>query len=225
MPGTEGRQDKESPTFPVVTSHPEDDPYNLSAWIQERKQFISQLESFGDIEKWLRNKSSRSYVEGRVWERIKSRRAERRAKSKPAVTDNLAVSRYCVTSALGSLHCVFCGLNQQSDAALSQPLPRLLAWCFWAMGMSGYFPIPFQDTPPASSQPQPPLCIPYPEALIALHNLLRKRKTTLVNIFKKAGMEGRDIKKADFIKIIKQVWRAQESNKQLMLTLTFHRLQ
>ncbi|XP_031412790.1 EF-hand calcium-binding domain-containing protein 12 [Meleagris gallopavo] len=150
MPGTEGRQDKESPTFPVVTSHPEDDPYNLSAWIQERKQFISQLESFGDIEKWLRNKSSRSYVEGRVWERIKSRRAERRAESKPAVTDNLA------------------------------------------------------DTPPASSQPQPPLCIPYPEALIALHNLLRKRKTTLVNIFKKAGMEGRDIKKADFIKIIKQ---------------------
>lgn len=94
-----------------------------------------------------------------------------------------------------------------------------------AVGMAGYFPIPFQDTTPASSKPQPPPCIPYPEALIALHNLLRKRKTTLVNIFKKAGMEGRNIKKADFIKIIKQVCRAQESNKQLMLTLTFHRLQ
>ncbi|XP_031467242.1 EF-hand calcium-binding domain-containing protein 12 [Phasianus colchicus] len=147
---TEGRQDKESPTFPVVTSQPEDDPCDLSDWIQERKQFISQLESFGNIEKWLRNKSSRSYVEERVWERIKSRRAERRAESKPVVTDNLG------------------------------------------------------DTPPASSQPQPPLCIPYPEALITLHNLLRKRKTTLVNIFKKAGMEGRNIKKADFIKIVKQ---------------------
>uniref|UniRef100_A0A8C9ER10 CCDC81 HU domain-containing protein n=1 Tax=Pavo cristatus TaxID=9049 RepID=A0A8C9ER10_PAVCR len=151
-PDTEGRQDRESPTFPVATSHPEDDPHNLSAWIQERKRFISQLESFGDIEKWLRNKSSRSQLEEKVWERIKSRRAERRAEGKSAVID------------LG-------------------------------------------DTTPASSQPQkdiPPPCIPYPQALVTLHNLLRKRKTTLVNVFKKAGMEGRNIKKADFIKIIKQ---------------------
>ncbi|XP_048785270.1 EF-hand calcium-binding domain-containing protein 12 [Lagopus muta] len=150
VPAAEGRQERGSPTFPVVISHPEDDPDKLSAWIQERKRFISQLESSVDIEKWLRNKSSWSHVEERVWERIKSRRAERRAERKAAVTDKLG------------------------------------------------------DTTPASSKPQPPPCIPYPEALIALHNLLRKRKTTLVNIFKKAGMEGRNIKKADFIKIIKQ---------------------
>ncbi|POI34308.1 hypothetical protein CIB84_001942 [Bambusicola thoracicus] len=153
MPGAEGRQDEESPSFPVVASHPEDDSHNLSAWIQERKQFISQLESFGDIEKWLSNKSSRDRLEGRVWERIKARRADRKAEGKSAVTDNLG------------------------------------------------------DTTPASSQPQkdvPPLCIPYPQALVTLHDLLHKRKTTLVNVFKKAGMEGRNIKKADFIKIIKQ---------------------
>lgn len=92
------------------------------------------------------------------------------------------------------------------------------------MGMSWYFPIPFQDTTSASSQPQKdvaPPCIPYPQALVTLHDLLRRRKTTLVNVFKKAGMEGRNIKKADFIKIIKQVWRAQESNKLLQLHLLF----
>ncbi|XP_072214798.1 EF-hand calcium-binding domain-containing protein 12 isoform X1 [Excalfactoria chinensis] len=152
MPGTEERQDRETPTFPVAASHPEEDLDNLSAWIQERKQFTYQLESLRDIEKWLRNKSSMTSLEERVWKNIKKRRAERRAE-KLAATDNLA------------------------------------------------------DTTPESSQPQkdiPPPCIPYPEALITLHNLLRKRKTTLVNIFKKAGMEGRDIKKADFIKIIKQ---------------------
>lgn len=108
-PDTEGRQEEESPSFPVVTCHPEDDPHNLSAWIQERKQFISQLESFGDVEKWLSNKSSKSHLEERVWERIKSRRAARRAEGKSAMTDNLGVSSYCVTSALGSLHCIFCG--------------------------------------------------------------------------------------------------------------------
>ncbi|XP_021232309.1 EF-hand calcium-binding domain-containing protein 12 isoform X2 [Numida meleagris] len=155
MPGTEGRQDQATPSFAAVTSHPEADPQNLSAWIWERKQFISQLERFADIEKWLRNKSPRSNVEERVWERIKSRRADRRAEAKAAMTDSLG------------------------------------------------------DSTPASSQPQkkdeiPPLCIPYPQALITLHNLLRKRKTTLVNVFKKAGMEGRNIKRADFIKIIKQ---------------------
>lgn len=152
-PDTEGRQEEESPSFPVVTCHPEDDPHNLSAWIQERKQFISQLESFGDVEKWLSNKSSKSHLEERVWERIKSRRAARRAEGKSAVTDNLG------------------------------------------------------DTTSASSQPQKdvaPPCIPYPQALVTLHDLLRRRKTTLVNVFKKAGMEGRNIKKADFIKIIKQ---------------------
>lgn len=112
VPAAEGRQERGSPTFPVVISHPEDDPAKLSAWIQERKRFISQLESSVDIEKWLRNKSSQSHVEERVWERIKSRRAERRAERKAAVTDKLGVSRCCVTSALGSLHCILCGLNQ-----------------------------------------------------------------------------------------------------------------
>ncbi|OXB53684.1 hypothetical protein ASZ78_007117 [Callipepla squamata] len=76
------------------------------------------------------------------------------------------------------------------------------------MRRSWYFPIPFQDAKPASSQPRKkakiPLYPPYPQALVTLHNLLHKQKTTLVNVFKKAGMEGRNINRADFAKVIKQ---------------------
>uniref|UniRef100_A0A8C2YDG5 Uncharacterized protein n=1 Tax=Coturnix japonica TaxID=93934 RepID=A0A8C2YDG5_COTJA len=164
-PGTEGKQAREIPTFPVAASHPEEDLDNLPALIQERKQFSSQLQSFGDVEKWLSNKSSKNELEKRLWKHIKTHRAERRAEEL-AVTDN--------------------------------------------------------DTP-ASSLPQediPPPCIPYPQALITLHDLLRKQKTTLVNVFKKAGMEGRNIKKADFIKIIKQT-KISISEKELEDVIVF----
>lgn len=90
----------------MAASHPEEDLDNLPALIQERKQFSSQLQSFGDVEKWLSNKSSKNELEKRLWKHIKTHRAERRAEEL-AVTDN--VSRYCVTSALGSLRCIFYG--------------------------------------------------------------------------------------------------------------------
>ncbi|NXJ13391.1 EFC12 protein, partial [Odontophorus gujanensis] len=149
MASTEGRQDKETFSFPVVTSHPEDDPQYLLARIQETKLFFSQLDKCTDIEKWLRNKSPHTYLERRVWERIKARKAERKA-----MKDSLG------------------------------------------------------DSKRASSQPQKkakiPLCPLYPQALVTLHNLLHKQKTTLVNVFKKAGMERKNIYRADFIKVIKQ---------------------
>ncbi|KFR02379.1 EF-hand calcium-binding domain-containing protein 12, partial [Nipponia nippon] len=63
-------------------------------------------------------------------------------------------------------------------------------------------------SPPASCQPwqggHPPLIrAPYPPALVTLHNLLRKQKLTLVDVFKKAGMDRRKITRADFIHVIK----------------------
>ncbi|XP_059688099.1 EF-hand calcium-binding domain-containing protein 12 [Gavia stellata] len=65
------------------------------------------------------------------------------------------------------------------------------------------------DVSTESSQPQkkgriPLICAPYPQALVTLHNLLHKQKLRMVDVFKKAGMEGRKIKRADFIKVIKE---------------------
>ncbi|KAM9251851.1 uncharacterized protein FYN16_013215 isoform 4-T7 [Cariama cristata] len=66
-----------------------------------------------------------------------------------------------------------------------------------------------QRSPPKSSQPWkkgsiPLVCAPYPQALVTLHNLLHKKKLRMVDVFKKAGMNGRKIKRADFIKVIKE---------------------
>ncbi|NXF41460.1 EFC12 protein, partial [Nyctibius bracteatus] len=65
------------------------------------------------------------------------------------------------------------------------------------------------DVSTESIQPQkkgviPLICIPYPQALVTLHNLLHKKKLKMVDVFKKAGMDGRKIKRADFIKVIKE---------------------
>ncbi|XP_061872035.1 EF-hand calcium-binding domain-containing protein 12-like [Colius striatus] len=64
-------------------------------------------------------------------------------------------------------------------------------------------------TPPKSSQPPkkgalPLVCAPYAQALVTLQNLLHKKKLKLVDVFKKAGMEGRKIKRQDFIQVIKE---------------------
>nr|XP_038023685.1 uncharacterized protein LOC113841105 isoform X4 [Anas platyrhynchos] len=64
-------------------------------------------------------------------------------------------------------------------------------------------------SPPPRSQTRkkgslPLICAPYPQALIALHNLLHQQKLTMVDIFRKAGMEQRKIMRADFIKVIKE---------------------
>ncbi|KAM6037795.1 LOW QUALITY PROTEIN: uncharacterized protein LJ206_000078 [Theristicus caerulescens] len=58
------------------------------AWSQARRQFRRELESLGDIEKWLAHKPSLSSQEERCWERIKARRAERTAAVQSAVTDS-----------------------------------------------------------------------------------------------------------------------------------------
>ncbi|NXC20956.1 EFC12 protein, partial [Corythaeola cristata] len=57
---------------------------------------------------------------------------------------------------------------------------------------------------PWKKGPIPLACVPYPQALVTLHNLLHKKKLRMVNIFKKAGMDGKNIKREDFIKVIKE---------------------
>ncbi|KAF1542787.1 EF-hand calcium-binding domain-containing protein 12, partial [Eudyptula albosignata] len=77
---------------PEITSDTEGDPQKLEAWIEERKQLRSQLESVGDVEKWLMGKPALSGQEEGVWERIKACRADRRAESRSAVTRSLGCS-------------------------------------------------------------------------------------------------------------------------------------
>ncbi|XP_009987536.1 PREDICTED: EF-hand calcium-binding domain-containing protein 12, partial [Tauraco erythrolophus] len=140
---------------PETTSDTGEGLETTEVWIQARRQFRTELESLGDIETWLKKKFTLSSQEERCWERIKSRRADRRAAAKSAVTDSL------------------------------------------------------EHSPPKSSQPQkkraiPLVCAPYPQALVTLHNLLHKKQLRMVNIFKKAGMDGKKIKRKDFIKVIKE---------------------
>ncbi|XP_075618646.1 EF-hand calcium-binding domain-containing protein 12 isoform X2 [Balearica regulorum gibbericeps] len=156
---------------PEVASGAEGDPQKLEAWIEERKQLRSQLESVADVEKWLMRKPSLSGQEERVWGRIKACRADRRAESKSAVTHSLGSS------------------------------------------------------PPGSCQPwqggHPPLTrAPYPLALITLHNLLRKQKLTMADVFKRAGMDRRKITRADFICVIKAT-KVPISNKDLETLIIF----
>ena len=92
-------------------------------------------------------------------------------------------------------------------------------------GDLGAFSNPFQQSPPKSSQPQkgsiPLVCTPYPQALVTPHNLLQKKKLRLVDVFKKAGMERRKIKREDFIKVIKEVRQEQKSKERLQLCPIF----
>ena len=88
------------------------------------------------------------------------------------------------------------------------------------------FSNPFQHSPQKRSQPWkkgrvPLVCAPYPQALGTLHDLLDKKKLSIVGIFKNAGMDGRKIKRADFIKVIKEVHREQKSNELLPLCPIF----
>ncbi|NXW39227.1 EFC12 protein, partial [Phaetusa simplex] len=64
-------------------------------------------------------------------------------------------------------------------------------------------------SPPKSRQSQkkgaiPLVCTPYPQALVTLHNLLHEKKLRMVSVFKAAGMGGRNIKREDFIRVIKE---------------------
>ncbi|KAM9625493.1 EF-hand calcium-binding domain-containing protein 12-like isoform 1-T1 [Morphnus guianensis] len=149
------REEEYSLSSPETTSDTEEGLQTAEAWIQARRQFRTELESLGDIEKWLTQKPSLSNQEKRCWQRIKARRADRRAAVKSAVTDSL----------------------DRSPQKCSQP---------WKKGSV------------------PLVCAPYPQALGTLHNLLHKKKLSMVDIFKKAGMDGRKIKRADFIKVIKE---------------------
>ncbi|NXE53816.1 EFC12 protein, partial [Casuarius casuarius] len=80
-------QEREDSLWPSkITSDTEEDLQKLEAWITERKQFRSQLESLVDVERWLMQKPSHSDQEERVWERIKACRADRKARSKLALS-------------------------------------------------------------------------------------------------------------------------------------------
>ncbi|NXW50500.1 EFC12 protein, partial [Nyctiprogne leucopyga] len=158
-------QEEDSLSSPETTSDTEEDLQRVEAWIQARKNFRRQLESLGDVEKWLSHKPSLSKIEERYLQRIKAGRAESRAAVK---------------------------------AAKSKSLDHLL---------------------PKSSQPRkkcgiPLVFAPYPQALVTLHNLLNEKKLTMVEVFQKAGMEKRKIKRADFIKVIKET-KVPISNKDL----------
>ncbi|NWY03690.1 EFC12 protein, partial [Nothoprocta ornata] len=61
---------QDSLCFPKIAPRAEDDPQKLEAWIMERMQFRSQLESLVDVKRWLMQKPSRSDQEERVWRRV-----------------------------------------------------------------------------------------------------------------------------------------------------------
>ncbi|NWI23192.1 EFC12 protein, partial [Sula dactylatra] len=158
-------QEEDSLSSREITSGTEEGLQTAEAWIQARRQFRTELESLGDVEKWLAHKPFLSNQEERCWQRIKAQRAGSRAAVKPAVTDSLDLS------------------------------------------------------PPKSSQPLkkrgiPLVCAPYPQALVTLQDLLHKQKLRMVNVFRKAGMDERKIKRADFIRVIKET-QVPISNKDL----------
>ncbi|XP_054662510.1 uncharacterized protein LOC129197794 isoform X3 [Grus americana] len=83
-------QEEEDSLRPTeITSGIEEGLQTAEAWIQGRRQLRTELESFGDIEKWLRQKPSQNDQEKRYWERPKAHRADRRAVVQSAVTDSL----------------------------------------------------------------------------------------------------------------------------------------
>ncbi|NXV73077.1 EFC12 protein, partial [Atlantisia rogersi] len=139
---------------PETTSGTQEGLQTAEAWIQARRQFRTELETFGDLEKWLSQKPSLSDQEKRCWQRLKADRANRRAALKSAMTDSL------------------------------------------------------EHSPPKCTKPQkrciPLVCAPYPQALVTLLNYLHTKKLRLVDVFKKAEMDRRKIKRADFIKVIKE---------------------
>lgn len=95
-------QEKEdSLSFPGITCNTKEDPEAVEAWIQARRQLRTALESLGDIEKWLAQKPSLSRQEERCWQRIKARRADRRAAAETASTARPDVSLKCVGSSVG----------------------------------------------------------------------------------------------------------------------------
>ncbi|KAM6229235.1 EF-hand calcium-binding domain-containing protein 12 isoform 1-T1 [Spheniscus humboldti] len=83
------QEEEDSLSSPETTSDTEEGLQTTEAWIQARRQFRTELESLGDIEKWLTQKPSLTYQEKRCWQRIKARRADREAAVKSAVTDSL----------------------------------------------------------------------------------------------------------------------------------------
>lgn len=85
-------QEEDSLSSPETTSSTEEDLQTVEVWIQARKNFRSQLESLGDVEKWLSHKPSLSKIEERYWQRIKAGRAESSAAVKPAESESLDVS-------------------------------------------------------------------------------------------------------------------------------------
>ncbi|KFW89451.1 EF-hand calcium-binding domain-containing protein 12, partial [Phalacrocorax carbo] len=148
-------QEKDSLSSQETTSNTEEGLQMAEAWIKARRQFRTELESLGNIEKWLTHKPSLSNQEKRCLQRIKAQRADSSAAVKSAVTDSPDLS------------------------------------------------------PPKSSQPPkkhgiPLIQAPYPQALVTLQDLLHKQKLRLVNVFKRADMDGRKIKREDFIRIIKK---------------------
>lgn len=86
------QEEEGSLSSPETTSDTEEGLQTVEAWTQARRQFRTQLESLGDVEKWLTQKPSLSDQEKRFWQRIKARRADRRAAVKSAVSDSPDVS-------------------------------------------------------------------------------------------------------------------------------------
>ncbi|KAM6365313.1 EF-hand calcium-binding domain-containing protein 12 [Pluvialis apricaria] len=73
---------------PETTSNTEERRQTLEAWIQLRRHFRTDLESLGDVERWLTQKPFLSQQEERYLERIKAHRAGRRAAVTSPATDS-----------------------------------------------------------------------------------------------------------------------------------------
>ncbi|OPJ85644.1 hypothetical protein AV530_009204 [Patagioenas fasciata monilis] len=81
--GTRGTQ---LPQEEEDESSPDEGRYLQMAWTEARRKFRAELESLGDVKKWLSNKPSLSAQEIRYLRRIK---ASRRAAREAAATDSL----------------------------------------------------------------------------------------------------------------------------------------
>ncbi|XP_051497205.1 EF-hand calcium-binding domain-containing protein 12 [Apus apus] len=80
---------EDGPSSPETTFDTEEQLKEAEAWIRARRQFRTELESLGDMEKWLINKPSLSQLENRCLQRIQAHEADSRAAGTSDQLDSL----------------------------------------------------------------------------------------------------------------------------------------
>ncbi|XP_074020516.1 uncharacterized protein [Numenius arquata] len=83
------QEEEDSLRSPETTSNTENGQQTAEAWTQLRRHFRTELESLGDMERWLTQKPALSQQEKKYLHRIKALRAARRGGVKSAETNSL----------------------------------------------------------------------------------------------------------------------------------------